>query len=53
MGEAARAWVLENYVNGRVLGLTVRFYKSLLEQHHPIDARRLPIVPVDSVLNPI
>jgi glycosyltransferase involved in cell wall biosynthesis len=30
MGKAARAWVLEHYVNGRVLGLTAAFYKSLL-----------------------
>ncbi|MGD0682078.1 MAG: glycosyltransferase family 4 protein [Terracidiphilus sp.] len=52
MGKAARAWVLENYVNGRVLGLTVRYYKNLLERNRPVDARRVP-VPVDSVLNPI
>jgi glycosyltransferase involved in cell wall biosynthesis len=31
MGRAARAWVIERFVNGRVLGLTVAFYKSLLE----------------------
>jgi glycosyltransferase involved in cell wall biosynthesis len=32
MGEAARKWVIEHYVNGRVLGLTVAFYRSQLEQ---------------------
>lgn len=52
MGEAARAWVLENYVNGRVLGLTVRCYKSLLDRNRPVDSRRVP-VSVGSVLNPI
>ena len=31
MGRAARVWVLERFVNGRVLGLTVRFYRNLLE----------------------
>ena len=53
MGEAARAWVLQNFVSSRVLGLIVRYYMSLLAQNHPIDARRVPIVPVDSALNPI
>ena len=53
MGKAARAWVLQNYVNSRVLGLIVRYYLSLFEQNQPIDTRRVPIVPVDSVLNPI
>jgi len=32
MGEAARAWVLEHFVNRRVLGLTAAFYKSLVTQ---------------------
>jgi glycosyltransferase involved in cell wall biosynthesis len=32
MGVAARAWVLEHYVDERVLGLTVAFYKSLMIQ---------------------
>jgi glycosyltransferase involved in cell wall biosynthesis len=30
MGRAARAWVIERFVNGRVLGLTVSFYRTLL-----------------------
>jgi glycosyltransferase involved in cell wall biosynthesis len=30
MGEAARAWVMENFTDARVLGLTAEFYKSLL-----------------------
>ena len=43
MGVAARAWVLENYVKGYVLGLTVLCYKSLLERNRPIDTGRVPI----------
>ncbi len=31
MGAAARAWVIDEFVNGRVLGLTVGFYEKLLE----------------------
>lgn len=38
MGRAARAWVLENYVDGRVLGLTMDFYRGLLK---PSDVERL------------
>jgi glycosyltransferase involved in cell wall biosynthesis len=30
MGEAARTWVLEHFVDDRVLGLAATFYKSLL-----------------------
>jgi glycosyltransferase involved in cell wall biosynthesis len=52
MGEAARAWVLQNYVNGRVQGLTVRCYKSLLERNQPVDTRRVPVA-TGRVLNPI
>jgi glycosyltransferase involved in cell wall biosynthesis len=52
MGEAARAWVLQNYVKERVLGLIVRCYMSLIEQHQPIDTRRVPL-PADSRLSPI
>jgi glycosyltransferase involved in cell wall biosynthesis len=52
MGRAARSWVLGHYVNGRVLGRTVRFYKSLLYQNLPRVSRGKP-VSGDSVLNPI
>jgi glycosyltransferase involved in cell wall biosynthesis len=31
MGMAARAWVIDEFVNGHVLGLTVGFYGKLLE----------------------
>jgi glycosyltransferase involved in cell wall biosynthesis len=31
MGTAARAWVIDEFVNGRVLGLTVDFYGKLVE----------------------
>jgi glycosyltransferase involved in cell wall biosynthesis len=31
MGQAARAWVTEHYANHRVAGLTVAFYRSLLD----------------------
>jgi len=30
MGQAARAWILEHYVESRVVGMTVDYYKSLL-----------------------
>jgi len=49
---AARAWVLGHYVNGRVLGRTVRFYKSLLDRNLPRVSRKKP-VSGGSVLNPI
>jgi glycosyltransferase involved in cell wall biosynthesis len=52
MGKAARAWVLDHYVNGQVLGLTVLYYKSLLELNLTRNSRRRP-VPTDSALNPI
>jgi glycosyltransferase involved in cell wall biosynthesis len=32
MGQAARAWVIEHFVNQRVLGLTTALYRSLLKQ---------------------
>jgi glycosyltransferase involved in cell wall biosynthesis len=35
MGAAARAWVIEQFVNGQVLGLTVDFYGTLLEASAP------------------
>lgn len=38
MGVAARAWVLEHYVNRRVLGLTVAFYRSLMTQARAVKA---------------
>jgi glycosyltransferase involved in cell wall biosynthesis len=52
MGRAARAWVLEHYVNGQVLGRTVLFYKSLMnrDQHGFSEKEQ---VGVDSLLNPI
>jgi hypothetical protein len=31
MGLAARAWVLEHFVDKRVLGRTAAFYRALLE----------------------
>ncbi len=52
MGEAARAWVLEHYVNGRVLGDTVIYYQSLLKRNRPLDSKGRP-ASTDSVLNPI
>jgi len=52
MGLAARAWVLDHYVNGHVLGRTVRYYKSLLDRNLPKDSRKKP-VSTDSVLNPV
>jgi glycosyltransferase involved in cell wall biosynthesis len=52
MGEAARAWVLDHYVNGQVLGRTVLYYKSLLELNLRRNSRIGP-VSTDSALNPI
>jgi glycosyltransferase involved in cell wall biosynthesis len=52
MGLAARAWVLDHYVNGRVLGLTVGYYQSLLKRNLPRDSRVRP-VSTDSALYPI
>jgi glycosyltransferase involved in cell wall biosynthesis len=31
MGQSARAWILEHYVESRVTGMTVDYYKSLLD----------------------
>jgi hypothetical protein len=31
MGQSARAWILEHYVEARVVGMTVDYYKSLLD----------------------
>ncbi len=52
MGEAARAWVLNHYVNGHVLGRTARYYQSLLVRNRPADARRVPAA-TGSAFNPI
>jgi glycosyltransferase involved in cell wall biosynthesis len=52
MGRAARTWVLDHYVNGRVLGLTVRYYKNLVDRKRPENTSALP-GPADSALNPI
>jgi glycosyltransferase involved in cell wall biosynthesis len=51
MGIAARAWVIEHYVKGLVLGLTVGYYKSLLERNLP-GAIRSGTIATDSALNP-
>lgn len=52
MGKAARAWVLDQYVNGQVLGRTVDYYKSLMNRKKPRDSRNGPLSG-GSVLNPI
>ena len=52
MGRAARAWVLDHYVNGRVLGRTVRYYQSLLDQNLSGGTTSRPVA-TDSALNPI
>lgn len=52
MGAAARCWVLEHYVNGQVLGLTVRYYQGLLCQKLQGDLKIGPLSD-DSVLNSI
>lgn len=52
MGEAARAWVLDHYINEHVLGRTALYYKSLLDRILPENSRREPI-PASSAFNPI
>ncbi|MGA9071499.1 MAG: glycosyltransferase family 4 protein [Terracidiphilus sp.] len=52
MGLAARAWILDHYVNGQVLGRTVSYYKSLMNRNLPVEKKRGP-VSGDSVFNPI
>jgi glycosyltransferase involved in cell wall biosynthesis len=39
MGAAARKWVIEHFVNGRVMRLSIAFYKSLLKAQPPAKAR--------------
>ncbi|MGA3011966.1 MAG: glycosyltransferase family 4 protein [Terracidiphilus sp.] len=53
MGRAARAWVLDHYVNGRVLGRTVRYYQSLLDSNLSGGTTTSGPVATDSALNPI
>lgn len=52
MGLAARAWVLDRYIDEHVLGRTAIYYKSLLERRLPENSRRKPI-PANSVPAPI
>jgi glycosyltransferase involved in cell wall biosynthesis len=52
MGKAARAWVLDHYVNGRVLDLTVRYYQSLLDRNLPRKSKNGQVT-TDSALYPI
>ncbi len=41
MGQAARAWVIEGFVNGHVLGLTVDYYQKLLRSRSREDVGML------------
>lgn len=50
MGVAARAWVVEHFVNEHVLGLAVNYYKGLIKRNGPHFGEP---VTVDSALNPI
>jgi len=38
MGEAARAWVVDHYMTAHVLGLTVNYYRTLLDRSREGDA---------------
>ncbi len=40
MGDAGRAWVVERYSQGRVLGLAVEFYRGLVEEQRKGASRR-------------
>jgi glycosyltransferase involved in cell wall biosynthesis len=35
MGQAARAWIVEHYAEAHVVGLTVDYYKGLLDERRP------------------
>jgi len=52
MGLAARAWVLDHYVNDDVLGRTAHYYMSFLKPKPGKSSRSGPI-PADSALHPI
>jgi len=52
MGRAARAWILDHYVNGNVLGRTVSYYQSLLDRSTVRHSRRKTLAG-DSILNPV
>jgi glycosyltransferase involved in cell wall biosynthesis len=41
MGKAARAWVIEQFVNKHVLGLTVSYYRNLIDARTPNGGPRL------------
>ena len=51
MGWAARAWVLDHFVNEQVVGRTAEYYKTLLDRKRPETSRTEPS-PADSVLEP-
>ena len=52
MGRAARAWVLDHYVNEQVLGTTAHYYQSLMDQNLSSKGYAQP-VSSGSALNPI
>jgi glycosyltransferase involved in cell wall biosynthesis len=52
MGQAARAWVSEQYGIDLVLGRTVSYYQSLLHRNLPEGSKSKPL-PGGSALNPI
>lgn len=52
MGVAARAWVLDRYVNGNVLSRTASYYKSLLERNLAGNSRIGPVSD-DPALSPV
>ena len=35
MGQAARAWIVNHYLESRVLGLTAEYYRGLVESTEP------------------
>ena len=53
MGQAARAWVLDHYINGQVLALAVRYYKNLLERNLPRRASGGRPATPDSLFHPV
>ncbi|MGA3031799.1 MAG: glycosyltransferase family 4 protein [Terracidiphilus sp.] len=43
MGQAARSWILDHYLESRVLTMTAEYYRSLIESAPPLNCMNGPI----------
>jgi glycosyltransferase involved in cell wall biosynthesis len=43
MGQAARSWILDHYLESRVLTMTAEYYRSLIESAPPLNCMNRPI----------